>query len=429
MPEQDAIIVGGGLAGLTAAALLGRAGRSVTLLEAGALGGRAKSSESDGYRFNLGPHALYVQGTSLAVLRELGVPISGGPPATGNTAALYRGRRYLLPRSPETILKTTLLGPRAKLEAVRLLLFIRNGDASPLRSVPVRDWLRREARSPEVRDLLTALIRLSTYSADIDRLSAGAAIEQVRLGTYGVHYQDGGWQTFVDGLACIAKESGAELLTGVPVAAVAPAEGGWTVRTSDGRNWATPSVILAVPPGVAARLVRGPAVETLSAWADRLISVTAASLDVAVSRLPDPQTRFGLGIDRALYFSVHCPPALLAPDGGVVLHATRYLGGGSDPTSEAVEAELEGVLDQLQPGWREVLVRKRFLREMVVTHALVTAEGGGLIGRPGPGVSGAAGLYVAGDWVGPEGMLTDAAIASAGAAVFAIADETRSPSR
>jgi hypothetical protein len=43
----------------------------------------------------------------------------------------------------------------------------------------------------------------------------------------------------------------------------------------------------------------------------------------------------------------------------------------------------------------------------------VTARGGGLAGRPGPAVQGAAGLYVAGDWVGADGMLVDASFASA----------------
>lgn len=37
---------------------------------------------------------------------------------------------------------------------------------------------------------------------------------------------------------------------------------------------------------------------------------------------------------------------------------------------------------------------------------------GGLEGRYGPAVPDTEGLYVAGDWVGPAGMLSDAAVAS-----------------
>src|SRR5262249_57979689 len=56
----DVAVVGGGLAGLAAAAYLGRAGRKVTLFERSrSLGGRAATHENGGFRFNIGPHALY----------------------------------------------------------------------------------------------------------------------------------------------------------------------------------------------------------------------------------------------------------------------------------------------------------------------------------------------------------------------------------
>jgi 1-hydroxy-2-isopentenylcarotenoid 3,4-desaturase len=53
---SDIVIIGGGIAGLASAALLARAGHSVTVLEKGAgLGGRAGVWEKDGFRFDTGP--------------------------------------------------------------------------------------------------------------------------------------------------------------------------------------------------------------------------------------------------------------------------------------------------------------------------------------------------------------------------------------
>jgi hypothetical protein len=66
----------------------------------------------------------------------------------------------------------------------------------------------------------------------------------------------------------------------------------------------------------------------------------------------------------------------------------------------------------LQPGWRASAVYERFLPEMVVVGWLPTAESGGLAGRPHTSVPGLRNLFVAGDWVGAEGMLSDAAFAS-----------------
>ncbi|MFC0680405.1 phytoene desaturase family protein [Lysobacter korlensis] len=54
--RRSAIVIGGGIAGLAASALLAREGHDVTLLERGSeLGGRAGSWERDGYRFDTGP--------------------------------------------------------------------------------------------------------------------------------------------------------------------------------------------------------------------------------------------------------------------------------------------------------------------------------------------------------------------------------------
>ena len=50
---------------------------------------------------------------------------------------------------------------------------------------------------------------------------------------------------------------------------------------------------------------------------------------------------------------------------------------------------------------------------MIASNALVTAAAGGTAGRPGPRVPDAPGVWVVGDWVGGEGMLLDASLASA----------------
>lgn len=90
-----------------------------------------------------------------------------------------------------------------------------------------------------------------------------------------------------------------------------------------------------------------------------------------------------------------------------MVHVAKYLGGVEE---SADEAELEGVLDVLQPGWREHVVTKRFLPGLTVMNALPTTS---LEKRPGPRVEHVRGLYVVGDWVGGEGMLVDASLASA----------------
>ena len=64
-PQTDVVVVGGGMAGLTAACYLAREQMEVTVFEkASYLGGRAATQEFDGFRFNRGGHALYSGGAA-----------------------------------------------------------------------------------------------------------------------------------------------------------------------------------------------------------------------------------------------------------------------------------------------------------------------------------------------------------------------------
>ena len=76
----DVVVVGSGLAGLTAAATAARAGATVTLVEGPAPDGRARTDERDGFLLNRGPHAVYDRGPGRAVLDRLGLTLDGVDP-------------------------------------------------------------------------------------------------------------------------------------------------------------------------------------------------------------------------------------------------------------------------------------------------------------------------------------------------------------
>ena len=149
----------------------------------------------------------------------------------------------------------------------------------------------------------------------------------------------------------------------------------------------------------------------LSKAAKEAKPVRMVCLDVALSSLPDKDALFALGVDSPLYFSVHSAYAKLAPEGGALIHVSKYLGTSIQPKPREDQPELEELLDLMQPGWRQVLVKKRPLPNMVVSNAVVTAARGGLAGRPDVRI--ADNLYIVGDWVGKEGLLSNAAVASA----------------
>lgn len=72
--EYDNIVVGGGIAGLTAAAYLARAGRKVLLIEKNAeCGGLVNTFNRDGFHFDAGVRALLDAGIIFPMMKDLGM--------------------------------------------------------------------------------------------------------------------------------------------------------------------------------------------------------------------------------------------------------------------------------------------------------------------------------------------------------------------
>jgi phytoene dehydrogenase-like protein len=419
--ETDLVVIGGGLAGLAAATIAARQGRRVRLFEKAAeLGGRATTQQKDGYAFNIGPHALYRGSAGMRVLRDLGITPQGAPPAPAGGHAVRAGVKHAFPAGFLSLLSTGVLSLGGKLEVARLLARIQSFDAAPLASTSVAAWLRSLSGRAEVRELLAALVRLTTYADAPEQQSAGAALDQVqRALQQNVLYLDGGWQQLVDALRGAALAAGVTIEPGVRADAVELTPDGavHAIRLAGGASTPCAAAILAVPPADAAALLAGAPRATVERWAAQAIPLHAACLDLALDTLPEPRSTFALGIDQPLYFSVHSAVARLTPGRGALIHLARYLEPAQPVDSTRDLRELEQLADLVQPGWRTHVVHKRFLPHVVVSHDVVTAARGGLAGRPGPRVDGARGLYVAGDWVGGEGMLADASLASARRAV------------
>lgn len=91
-----------------------------------------------------------------------------------------------------------------------------------------------------------------------------------------------------------------------------------------------------------------------------------------------------------------------------MVHVAKYLSPDEQVGRDAIE-DLEAVADLAMPGWRPLEKKRQELRGMTVANAFVRWD------KPRPGVAlpDAAGLFIAGDWVGAEGMIADAAAASA----------------
>jgi phytoene dehydrogenase-like protein len=385
--SKKAIVVGGGPAGLVAAGRLAEGGVETTLLEASSkLGGRAASETREGFALNQGPHALYVGGPAMRELRAMGIELSWWNPASVNSVLVRDGK----PRR----------SPGGSFALTRWLAGVARSRPEGLREVSVSEWLRRTC--PEsARPAAGAVVRVATFVADHDAFSADAAATQIKLALFpSVRYLRGGWQSLVDALIARAEREGAALRTRAAVRLLHREGGGWTVALDEETLHADMLVLATGEPGDAAKLLGdrspdppGPAAE---------LSV----LDLGLQSLPRRTRRFALGVDEPTYLSRHSPPR---HRDGVLLSLASY--------ARQPRAALETLADTVQPGWRERVTMQRFLPRMAAVSAISTPANGGLAGRPQ--IDRGDGLYLAGDWVGPEGWLVDAAISSGAAAAAA----------
>jgi choline dehydrogenase-like flavoprotein len=134
LDSKHTIVVGGGLAGLTAATYLARAGQRVTVLEkAQQPGGRPISDTPHGFTMNRGAHGLYTGDAASDVLNELRISYSHGSPK--NIQALDARGVHRFPGDAMSLFQTSLFtrGVRPP-RCVRLRLFRDRPDRGEKRS-------------------------------------------------------------------------------------------------------------------------------------------------------------------------------------------------------------------------------------------------------------------------------------------------------
>jgi oxygen-dependent protoporphyrinogen oxidase len=172
-----AIVVGGGISGLTCAYRLQQAGISVRVLEASDRpGGVIATEEQDGFRFELGPQSFLSSEPLLNLIDALGLKnelLHADPHAP--RYILFRGKLVPAPLEPPSLLTTPLLSARTKW---RLLTEMFRRTTPLPNDESIASFVRRKF-GDELLDRLVAPFVSGVYAGDPEKLSLRASFPKL----------------------------------------------------------------------------------------------------------------------------------------------------------------------------------------------------------------------------------------------------------
>ena len=361
-------VVGGGLAGLTAAIACAEGGARVRLIEAsGALGGRARSSDGP-YRANLGPHVVYKDGPFWSWLNERKLtPPHARPPLSGIRVRWQGSIR----RTP----------PLTALPSVLRL----RGREAPI-DTSFRSWSARHT-DERTAAMLSAAAGVYTFHHDPGELSAAfvwpRTVRTLLSPAPVARYVLGGWGGLIGALERRARELDVTIESGQRVDSLPDSP-----------------VIVATELGEARRLLDDDSLTWLSG--------KTVCLDLGLRRRRgDPFVVSDL--DEAGWIErFTAPDPSLAPEGEELIQAQMPI--RPEETSEQAALRLERLLDASLVDWRE---RTTWRRRQVMDGRSGALDLPGSSWRDRPAVDRGDGVFLAGDMVAAPGLLSEVSWASA----------------
>ncbi len=367
----DIVIIGGGLAGLTASMACAEAGSTVVLYEAHhALGGRGRATPAPHVAHD-GAHVFYADGPHYRWLVERGFVKGLGWPSPAAFARI----RFRVDGRLRRVPPVRMLGAQSR---ARL--------TAPV-GTDFHSWAANHWGEVTARQLANA-ISVVTYDADTGRLSAAFVWDLVQrvLGprTPAVRWVRGGWRTVLDRMAGRAAELGVKIETGARVDTLP--EGG--------------PVIVATDLAAAARL--------LGAGDLTWTSGHAALLDIAV-RADRRDRTLAFDLDEGgFHESYTMQDDTIAPP-GESLYQLQMPVRKAEPYEQA-HRRLRAFADQLLPDWTG---RVTFQRTAVAKGRTGALDLPGQTWRDRPAIDRGDGVYLAGDMVAAPGMRGEISINSA----------------
>ncbi|MDB5084691.1 MAG: NAD(P)/FAD-dependent oxidoreductase [Bacilli bacterium] len=415
----DVIVVGGGIAGLSASAYLSRKQKKVALLERAVIGGRAVTIRVKGFSFNFGAHAIYGRDTS--VLRtfeqELGLHIDWRD-FNPNKAHYDLGAEMTpVPVNIHGLFRTKILaGMTHKIafayEVLRTLLRLEQGHPH----ISIKQWLEQHDTDEDVKEMMLTLGSSNFFTSEPEQIPSDVFFNYYRrlfLSTKPVSYIGGGWQSLIDEFLRVIEANEGTIVTKCKIEQVqVDGDRVVSVRTADA-EYSADEFVFAIPPKALVGLFEGTHIEHAVKQYDRYSPTTVVVYDIGLKqRIEVPYTYINdvenhMFITDISYYDTTC-----VPDGGQLLQATAYLTQadiGNKEVFQSIKEKIEHMYDKHFSGWREQLVVPRVSQRAVVQEIACRMNQQAMpIFFPDY-----RNLFFCGDWCEGQGQLSELSFSSA----------------
>jgi len=250
-------ILGAGVAGLSAAYDLARAGRKVTVFEAAPVaGGLASGFRDEAWDWPLERFYHHIFTTDKAIIALAG-QIGFGDKLFFRgqvTAQWWNGRGYDL-NGPVQVLRFPGLPfpDRVRFGAVAFYLKYLDANWRRLERTTAATWTSRWAGSNVYRVLWRPLLE-GKFGSFADEVNMAWLWARLRARSFKLGYFQGGFQGFADALLDAVRRAGAEVRLAAPVAQVAQVDDGWEVRATNGAPERFAQLLVTGSPALLAKL-------------------------------------------------------------------------------------------------------------------------------------------------------------------------------
>lgn len=417
--QYDIVVVGGGLAGLSAAAFLAKRGKRVALLEKATLGGRAITIKVKGFSFNFGAHAIYGRDSSYLKKfeKELGIHIDW------RDFNPYKAKYDIghtitdMPANVIGLFRTKMLeglGERVMFtfQIFKTLLHMETGHPH----ISIGRWLEEKQVNDDIRELMLSLASSNFFTKEPEKIPSDVFFSYYRrlfVTQKAVSYIGGGWQSLISELVRVLESNGGQIFTKSKVESVETEDDRIVAVVSGENRFVADEFIFAIPPKELVKAFEGtdlqPALQQYAKYEPTCVLVYDVGLqkriDVPYTYINDPQNK--MFITDISYYDPTC-----VPEGGQLLQATAYLKRSDIGNKEVVEAtkkKIEELYDKHFAGWREQLVVPRISQRAVVQEIQWNMNQ-----RPMPlFLPDYRNLFFAGDWCEGQGQVSELSFSSA----------------